>query len=130
MTVPMALRWLAQRSLPPPPLVITENVKRRAGVSPDARPAQVRHGLWLLAHALFGAGVGVAYELSPIAREDARRTLAFGAGVWGANYVLALPALSLYPSPRRDNAVRAAETFASHHIWAAAYEAIRRASAN
>src|SRR3954471_19185333 len=126
MTVPMALRWRAQPNLPPGPMVITERIERLLGVAPDEHPPALRHPVWLAAHASFGAGVGAVFGVLAGRRASSGTVLAYGAAVWAANYALLLPALSLYPSPRRDDRLRAAETFASHLVWAGALRGLRR----
>jgi hypothetical protein len=126
MTLPMALRWRAQPALPPGPVVITERVERLLGAAPEGHRSGLRHPVWLAAHAAFGAGVGAVFGLLAGRRASSGTVLAYGAAVWAANYALLLPALSLYPSPRRDDRLRAAETFASHLVWAGALRGLRR----
>src|SRR3954452_16423947 len=124
MTVPMALWWRAQPALAPGPKVITERVEQLLGAAPDDQPARLRHPVWLAAHVSFGAGAGAVFAALAGRRASSRALFAYGAAVWAVNYALLLPKLSLYPSPRSDNRVRAAETFASHLVWAGALDGL------
>jgi hypothetical protein len=120
MSVPMAVQWLAQPGVPPPPMVIAERLQRRFGLKPEARNPVLRHAAWLSAHFGFGVTLAVASRLWPRRSKTEPAAQPYGAAVWAANYGLLMPALGLYPWVWRDRRGRAVETFASHLVYAAA----------
>jgi len=119
MSAPMILRWALQRKAPPPQ-VVAENVQRRLGLEPARYPRPLRHAVWALAHLGFGATVGLAAALWPRRATTGPSAYSFGVAVWAANYAAALPAAGIYPWPREDDRARAAESFLSHLVYAAA----------
>ena len=105
----------------PPPRVVVYSAARRLGISPEQLPRPLAEAYWMVAHFGFGISLAVACRLLPAAT----RGTPYGVGVWLANYVIALPALRLYPTPARDNSRRAAACFAAHLIFGAVLRATR-----
>jgi uncharacterized membrane protein YagU involved in acid resistance len=124
MSVPMAVRWAAQRDVPPPPMTVAERAQRAVGLEPAARNAVLRHATWIAAHLGFGATVGALARLWPARARSRAAADGYGAAVWLANYGLTLPALGLYPPLGRDARLRAFETFVSHLVYAEALRAL------
>jgi hypothetical protein len=119
MSVPMLARWAFQPE-PPPPQVVAKNLQRRAGLEPKRYPRPLRHLVWGFAHLGFGAMLGVLASAWPRQAGTRGTAYAFGAAVWSANYGVALPAVGVYPRLQADDRLRAAESFLSHLVYAAA----------
>jgi len=119
MSVPMLVRSALQPT-PPPPQVVTENLQRRVGLEPTRYPRPLRHVVWGLAHLGFGTTLGLVAAAWPHQARTRRSAYAFGAAVWAANYGVGLPAIGLYPRLGADDRLRAAESFVSHLVYAAA----------
>jgi hypothetical protein len=108
MTVPMVRR--------PAPRDVVRGIGRTAlgrGAEELLDPA------WPVAHAAMGASLGVIYQgcrrFLPGGTKTAGAT--FGAAAWAALYAGLLPALGVYPSPRRDSRLRAARVAALHILY-------------
>lgn len=120
----MSVSFVLHPRLAPPPKVVAYSAARRLGISPEQLPRPVAEAYWIAAHVGFGISLAVARRLLPAGA----RGIPYGAGVWLANYVIALPALRLYPTPARDNSRRAAASFAAHLIFGAALRATRESN--
>ena len=117
----MSASFVLHPRLAPPPKVVAYSAARRLGISPEQFPRPLAEAYWIAAHFGFGISLAAARRLLP----GATRGIPYGAGVWLANYVIALPALRLYPGPSRDNSRRAVASFAAHLIFGAVLRATR-----
>ena len=104
---------------PPPPMVVAENLQRKLALEPSRHHPVLRHAVWVAAHLGFGMTVGAVAALWPKRAETSRSARGYGVAVWTAMYGITLPLSGLYPSLRRDNRLRAAETLLSHLVYAA-----------
>jgi hypothetical protein len=112
-TVAMSSTFLARPRLPPPPMVVSENLARGADADPSGLATPARHAGWIAAHLGFGVSLSLAHELLP----RPRSSVLFGVGVWLASYGVALPALGLYPRADRDDRVRCGAGIVAHVIF-------------
>jgi hypothetical protein len=120
-TALMSASFVLHPRLAPPPKVVACSAARRLGISPEQLPRPLAEAYWIAAHVGFGISLAVARRLLPAGTGG----IPYGTGVWLANYVIALPALRLYPTPARDNSRRAAASFAAHLIFGAVLRATR-----
>jgi NAD(P)-dependent dehydrogenase (short-subunit alcohol dehydrogenase family) len=107
----------------PPPRRLTRRVLSPLGLlGPRGRALDVTA---LAAHFAYGAALGGVFALPP-GRSTRARGLLYGAGVWAANYAVALPALGLMPPARRDRPGRPTSMIAAHLVYGAALAATYR----
>jgi hypothetical protein len=120
MSTVMLARWAAQRDVPPPPQVVTENTLRKVGIEPASLLAPLRHLVWPTAHAAFGATLGVlSRRVVRVSGSEPQtlRGVGYGIACWTANYGIVLPLLGIYPRADRDARLRAADSFLSHVVF-------------
>ena len=120
MTIPLLARWALQRDLPPPPLVVAENIQRAAGLRPERHRPLFRHAVWVAAHLGFGSMLTLAARAWPRGATTPASARSFGLAAWFANYGIVLPSLGIYPALTRDNSVRAIDSALSHLVYATA----------
>jgi uncharacterized membrane protein YagU involved in acid resistance len=98
---------------------------RRTPLADDAKPVAGS-----LVHYAFGASMGLAQgaaaAVTPIA--GAGGGLGFGAAVWLSAHVIAVPALGLAPSPRRQPPSKEGLELALHLLFGVCAEQVRRAA--
>jgi hypothetical protein len=98
---------------------------RRAPLPEDAKPIAGS-----IVHYVFGASMGVAQgtaaTVAPIV--GAGGGLGFGAAVWLGAHVIAVPALGLAPSPRRQPLPKEGLELALHLLFGVCAEQVRRAA--
>lgn len=105
----------------PPPAEIT----RRAAAKTDASATVVNRDqpefgvTWGLAHATFGTLSGILYaQLQPhLPDAPVPMGLLYGGAVWAVNYLGIMPALGLYPAPKRDTRDRTVVMIMAHAVY-------------
>ena len=128
-TVPMTAVFVAGRAAgllrTPPPVQITDTAEARAGVRDDLN--QPAFGAsWAAAHLAYGAGCGAIFAAArpALPRSSTAAGLLFGLTVWSVSYGVAMPALGLYPSLRRDRPTRVGVTAVAHAVFGLALAAV------
>jgi hypothetical protein len=116
-------RVLGLMSTPPPERVV-ESAGRAVGAPPSRKE---RGALAWVAHFAFGAALGALFRaFRPSPRRPLAEGLLFGAGVWAANYLVALPAANLFPSAARDDPSRQSVMVAAHLVFGATLASLPR----
>jgi uncharacterized membrane protein YagU involved in acid resistance len=106
----------------PPPATITERALRLKPSTVDKKS-----GLFNAA-SHFGYGAALALLFAPLQRRSPIRTripvngMAYGLGVWVANYEGLLPALDLMPPAHRDDEKRVGSMIFAHLVYGAMLE--------
>lgn len=122
-TGPMTLVIAAARAIGHvetlPPRQITENLGDVVGINSKNVSTGSRNASFLVAHFGYGLACGMLYTFSrpllPVQRSAAG--LLFGGTVWGVSYLGVMPALRLYPWPRKDSGSRMATMIAAHAVF-------------
>lgn len=109
-----AAGWLGT----PPPEEITANAAARGKVGDELSPPAFDVA-WFAAHLGYGGLCGAVYSSlrSHLPASDLAAGLAYGLAVWAVSYGGLVPALGLYPSPRRDLPSRIAVMIAAHAVF-------------
>jgi hypothetical protein len=121
-----AAGWLGT----PPPEEISGRLAARIDVRDEFSPPTFDVA-WFANHLAFGAFCGALYAslrgvltpASPVAGIE------FGFAVWAVSYGGVMPALGLYPSPRRDEPSRIAVMLVAHVVYGVALAESYRLSA-
>jgi hypothetical protein len=117
--VMLPARWLGLLGTQPPRR-ISDRLIAEAG-SGNSTPEPVRRVGTALVHLATGAASGAVFGLARVATRGAGSPSvvgpAFGAGVWGAAYVVAAPALELFAPPWKDRPARPQVMFVAHLVY-------------
>lgn len=122
-TLPMTVVILVSRRLglfrTVPPEQIARNAADEVGLEELAHDPAFGP-IWLFLHEAFGAGCGALYQAAaPLLPPRLAGGMIYGLAVWAVNYLGVMPALGLFPPPRRAGRRRTAVMIIAHLVYGA-----------
>lgn len=130
-TAPMTMvMTLIHRALPArqqhalPPQKIVEDVTHALGLRKQLDSPQKQPLIWTAHYAygaMMGGILGACSRPATNVTDASLKGMAFGMGVWAANYLAAVPAAGFRPSAKRESLGRNAMMIGAHLTWGAAF---------
>ena len=118
-TIMLPARWLGILGTQPPRRV-ADRLIEAADPAADVSETERRVGTTVV-HLAAGAAAGIVFGVARLLSGRRGSTvfagLGFGAALWGVNYVIAAPALNLFPPPWDDRPGRPPVMLAAHALY-------------